>query len=222
MAGKTMYKLMVKVLNKNKLSGRSDTPWRAHLALSDELKPVWRALYKPPLTKRVGDLQWRLLHGIVAVNAFVSILNPNVTENCPFCTQRETVFHCFMDCCRLLSLFQLLENICRMFGEVFSQQLFILGFKYSQKWRVKCQLINFVLGQAKMAIYVSRRNKTQFSLDCSAESIFIRMVKARLKVDYSFYSATKNVDEFKKMWCYKNVLCSVERGQLLFGPVLSS
>lgn len=92
LTGKTMYRLMVKLLNKGKLSGRVDTLWRAHLFLSDEVKPVCGALYKPPLTKRVGDLQWRVLHGAVVVSAFVFVVNPNVNDSCPFCTTRETVF----------------------------------------------------------------------------------------------------------------------------------
>lgn len=40
--------------------------------------PVWKVLYKPPWRKHSGDLQCRILHGAVAVNAFVSIINPNV------------------------------------------------------------------------------------------------------------------------------------------------
>lgn len=49
---KIMYQLKVKVLNQNKLTGHTDTPWRAHLALRQDVKPEWRALYKPPITGR--------------------------------------------------------------------------------------------------------------------------------------------------------------------------
>lgn len=91
---------MVKVLNKDKLTGHIDTKWRERLALGPDVKPEWRAIYKPPLSKKVGDLQWRVLHGVIDVNAFISDLNPNVEEKCPFCTERETVFHCFLNCSR--------------------------------------------------------------------------------------------------------------------------
>ncbi|XP_044227204.1 uncharacterized protein LOC122995885 [Thunnus albacares] len=47
-SGKTLYKLMVKTLNQNKLNGRSDTPWRTYLDLDPDVKPAWRSLYKPP------------------------------------------------------------------------------------------------------------------------------------------------------------------------------
>ncbi|XDV33218.1 hypothetical protein PO909_003724 [Leuciscus waleckii] len=96
--GKSFYKMCVKVLNKEQLMHRSDNPWRCHLSVDSSFKPMWGTLYKPPLTKFVGDLQWRIMHGIIAVNAFISILNPLVKENCAFCEQRETIFHCFVHC----------------------------------------------------------------------------------------------------------------------------
>lgn len=42
---------------------------------------------------------------IVAVNAFISIINPGVSDSCPFCAQRESVFHCFSACSRLALAF---------------------------------------------------------------------------------------------------------------------
>ncbi len=59
-----------------------------------DIKTFWGSIYKPPLTKKVGDLQWWVLLGIIAVNAFISILNPTVQDKCPFCIDRETIFHC--------------------------------------------------------------------------------------------------------------------------------
>ena len=106
-----------------------------------------------------GDLQWRVLHGAVAVNAFVSVINPGVADTCPFCPQRETLFHCFLKCGRLSSLFLFLIHLFALFDEVFSDQMFILGYKYNSKNKIKCQFFNFVLGQAKMAIYLCRRKK---------------------------------------------------------------
>lgn len=39
---------------------------------------LWRVLYKSPLTKRSGGLQWRILHGGVVFNPFVCVINLNV------------------------------------------------------------------------------------------------------------------------------------------------
>lgn len=39
--------------------------------------------------EKSGDLQWRILHGAVAVNAFISVINPSVNDKCVFCGLRE-------------------------------------------------------------------------------------------------------------------------------------
>lgn len=218
--GKCLYRACVLVLNKQKLNVIVDTPWRNVLMLEDEVKPEWRALYKPPLRKQLGDLQWRLLHGIIAINAFVSILNPGVSQDCPFCFCRETVFHCFMHCPRLSPLFNFLMTLFFSFGEFFSSQTFVFGFKYTQKHRSKCQLINFILGQAKMAIYTSRKNKIATNLDCGIMSVFSRLVKSRILIDFLFFKHMRDLDVFVDKWCYGDVLCSVKDEEIIFCPGL--
>ncbi len=109
------------------------------------------------------------LHGAVAVNAFISIINPEIDAGCPFCTERETIFHAFVNCTRLKPLFLYLDSIFRNCNESFYMVLFIFGFKYVMKKRFICKFLNFVLGQAKLAIYVSRKKKsgTQFGTESS-------------------------------------------------------
>lgn len=80
-----VYQCCVKVLNKCKLDWRVDTVWRKELDVGSGVKPVWSVLYKPPLKKRTGDLQWRILHSAFTVNAFISVINPEISRDCPFC-----------------------------------------------------------------------------------------------------------------------------------------
>ncbi|KAK3545084.1 hypothetical protein QTP86_034282 [Hemibagrus guttatus] len=40
-SGKLLYRACVKVLNKKKLSGRVDTPWRSVLGFNGDIKPEW-------------------------------------------------------------------------------------------------------------------------------------------------------------------------------------
>lgn len=44
--------------------------WRQKLDVGTGVKPVWRVLYKAPQKKKTGDLQWRILHGAIALNYF--------------------------------------------------------------------------------------------------------------------------------------------------------
>jgi len=218
--GKKLYKACVKAFNKKGLHERVDTPWRTVFQMNDGVRPEWRALYKPPLAKRDGDLQWRILHGIIAVNAFISVLNPDVGKECPFCFQRETVFHTFLYCSRLKPLFDGLQNLFNVFDESFSVQTFILGFKYVQKRRNECQLLNFILGKAKMAIYISRRDKIEKQIDYNVERVFTAMIKSRLVIDFRFYKAMDSLNVFEGIWCHRGALCSVIDNELHFALFL--
>ena len=220
--GKDVYKLCVKMLNKKVLDKRVDTPWRSVLQIGDVVRPQWRALYKSPLPKKAGDLQWRILHGAIAVNAFISVLNPDVGQDCPFCFLRETVFHVFMQCVRLKPLFVILQALFVSLNEPFSMETFILGFKYVQKHRFKCQLINFLLGQAKMAIYVSRRNKIEQMSSDDMMMVFSILVRSRVLIDFNFYKAMKDLEPFKEIWCYNSVLCVVKDDNLRFAQFLEN
>lgn len=55
--------------------------------------------------------------GAVSVNAFISVINPDVSHVCSFCGLTETIFHCFTKCKRLENLFELLENVFNSFNE---------------------------------------------------------------------------------------------------------
>lgn len=140
-------------------------------------------MYKSPLIKKTGDLQWRVLHGAIAVNAFVSLINSEVTEGCPFCLEKETIFHAFMHYGRLKPLFDILRKVFDSFNEFFSMKVFICRFKYVKKFRHKCQLLNFLIGQAKMVIYTTRKEKIEQNVCNSLVAIFIKLVKSRILID---------------------------------------
>ena len=220
--GKVVYKNLVKVANRATLKGRTDTVWRDKLGIDDKTKPVWRVFYKSPLTKRTGDLQWRILHGAIAVNAIVSVMNPTICDTCPFCTERETIYHCFMECNRLSSLFCLLSHLLFSFGIVFTKQGFILGFFYNQKHRTKCELINFIVGQAKLAIYMSRKNKVQQNMGDDVIAVFKNLIKSRITIDFHFYKLTRAIESFTDRWCTDGALCSVTNDELSFARCLNN
>ncbi len=66
-------------------------------------------------------------------------------------------------------------------------------------------LFNFPVGQAKTAIYLSRKNKLEDLFDVDATLNFKCKLRARLKTDFSLFSLANNVEEFKKMWCLKKL-----------------
>ena len=182
LSGKTFYKYCVVAIHKVKLSTRRDTVWKERL---QGRAPVWRLLYKPPLNKRTGDLQWRILQGVLAVNDFISKINPTVSETCPFCDDPETLVHCYLDCNRLRGLFHVLKTVFLMSGEVWTEAGFIGGAGYNKHNSEKLCLLNFVVGQAKMAIYKSRKNMVEGKAGLAVREMFGTMVKARVKPSYA-------------------------------------
>ncbi len=141
------------------------------------------------------------------MNSFISVLNVNVEDICPFCTERETVFHCFTECHRLSALFLFLQGVFT----VFTKGVFICGFKYTRQKKEKSQLLNFVLGLAKMAVYVSRRRRVEVEggETISPLTMCVELIRSRVRLDFGFYKMAGDLDTFKEMWCHQNVLCQV-------------
>ncbi len=100
--------------------------------------------------------------------------------------------------------------------------LFIFGFQYVTKKIFICQLLNFVLGQAKLAIYVRRKKKMEQNLEHNLVTLFLNMVQARILIDFKIlinFKYYKHVDDlvyFEEMCCYNEALCSVFEGDLFF------
>lgn len=92
---------------------------------------------------------------------------------------------------------------------MFSAPVFIGGVKYNKKNKSKCHILNFLIGEAKLAIYLTRRDKLQTELVGDVVALWKRNVKARLRLEFCFYKATKNVEAFEQQWGCEEVLCAV-------------
>ncbi|KAM9738114.1 uncharacterized protein ACNS7B_013564 [Menidia menidia] len=215
---KIMYKYCVKILNKRTLCKRSVSVWTDKLGGQ---KPQWRTLYKPPVKKRTGDLQWRILHGAIATNSFLSVISPGVLNECPFCSLSESVFHVFLDCVRLTSFLNFLASIFSLFGMVFTNSVFISGVHYSRSTSCKSRILNYLLAEAKMAIYLTRRDKMQGGPQLDVVTLWKVNIRARLRLEFCFYRVTGNLMGFLELWGLANVLCTIsDQGELKYNRVL--
>ncbi|TWW74457.1 Transposon TX1 uncharacterized 149 kDa protein ORF 2 [Takifugu flavidus] len=93
---KDLYILAVKVRNLRSLEGLKASGWTSFFGAGSSPGGCWRSLYKPPVDKRTGDLQWRIVHGAVATNRYLVHLDPSTGDGCPFCSQSETIYHLFV------------------------------------------------------------------------------------------------------------------------------
>ena len=117
---KAAYLTCVKVTHRQTLRGMNASRWDGFFGPGSTPIGRWRSLYKPPVEKRVGDLQWRIVHGGIATNRYLAHLDPSNGVGCPFCGQEETVFHVFVECPRLDRVLDFAEGLTRQLEEMFS------------------------------------------------------------------------------------------------------
>ena len=118
----------------------------------------WRSLYKPPVDKRTGDLQWRIVHGAIATYRYLVHLDPGTGDGCPFCSQTETIYHLFIHSSRLARLYRQLKSWFQGLEELFSFCLFIYGPHYSAKKKNVHTLINFMSGSGQISYLENKEN----------------------------------------------------------------
>lgn len=120
------------------------------------------------------------------------------------------MFHCFSACSRLTPIFSLLAQFFTAFNLNFNITVFIFGNGYRKKTKRIDQIVNFLVGQAKLAIYKTRKNRVQREGSDDVLSMFKILVKCRLKVDYEFYKLLKDLGKFEELWCVNEMLCELE------------
>lgn len=213
----TLYRACVKTINYQHLKTVRDIKWTTVFESGSSPKGSWRSLYKRPIEKRVGDLQWRVVHGILATNRHKALLNGSDDEGCPFCGVSETVFHIFIECPRLDQILGLMESWSVQFTGNFNQELFIFGPKYLKQKKSKVVLLNFLYGAAKLAIWCTRKNKVEGRENVDAILMMRGFIKKRLIMEYAFYSLINNVNFFFHVWGVDGFLCEADdQGDLVF------
>ena len=126
-----------------------------------------------------------------------------------FCQAEETLKYLWLSCPRLVPLFSLLQQWLAGLGYVFEDKLFIFGPRYSAAQRRPACLVNFLLGQAKMSIWLTRRNKTKGTGSVNVELMFRGLVATHIKIEYVYYKMMSDLEEFTSICGVEDVLCKV-------------
>ena len=152
----------------------------------------------------------RIVHGAVATNRHVAHIDPTIVSECPFCGREEAVEHLFLHCVRLTGLLNLLKVWCRGLGILWTDSLYVFGPKYVVVHRDKLCLLNFLVGQGKLAVWLSRKNKIQGSGTLDPELLLRAAVRIRLRIEYAYFKMTHNLPAFHRVWGQGGVLCELD------------
>lgn len=156
-------------------------------------KGRWRVLYKPPVEKRVADLQWRIIHAAIAMNKHRAHLVSSTRKGCPFHAQRETLERGVALCPRLVGLFRGLHKWMVALEGKFSVILFVRGPKYTENKRLTLVLVIFLFGTAKLAIRKTRKNQMVGQCWTDVVQSLKDLVVARLRIEHDFSALTSTV-----------------------------
>ncbi len=80
--------------------------------------------------------------------------------------------------------------------------------------------MNFVIGQAKLAIYMSRKNKIEMGSDQDINAMFLATVKSRILIDFHFYSSMDDLITFEMKWCEMRLCALLLMGTYYFFSLL--
>lgn len=141
---RTFYLDIVKTINGLGPLNRAATGWTERLGAQ---RPRWRTLYTSPIKNRTGDLQWRILHGVIATTFICFKLQR--LHVCPFCGLSQTVF---TERSRLTGFSSVLSELFNHFNLASSALGFIGGTAYKKAEHTRCQVLNFVIGRAKPGV----------------------------------------------------------------------
>ena len=208
---RTVYFLCIKALVLER-PAEPQAHWKRMLRVTPSTAIQWPVMYKTPIAKRSGDLQWRLAHYILPSNVLSHRICSSNTELCPFCGVTENIFHIFIECPRLAPLFMILSHVLRGLGLVFTHCGFIFGFSISYRCKNECLLANYLSSEAKLAIYLSRKHRMQNTdnTDDDVVHLYKAFVTSRLHLEFQLSDFTV----FSQKWFVKESLCELVDGVL--------
>ena len=202
-SSKTIYKIFNKELN-NALSS-SDSHWHNIGYLDSSTKVNWILIYQLPISKKEGDVQFRLNHNFLPSLDVLHHLNQNISSSCGWCGEKGTIEHLFIRCSAIQPaldlLYELLENLLP-FVKLTFDMYWVLIPHAKGRCREAVRLANFLIISFKNVIY----NLYRSSMFSDPLIVFIQRLKSRILYEFHYYKLCYNLDSFSRKWSINETL----------------
>ena len=221
---RVIYKFIISTHYFSKHITYSYNVWTDILSLKKEHQPMFSDCYLTPISKKDGDLQWRLLHGAYPTGGFLRNARFQDTDNCRFCEDKEDLLHIFLECPRLTRLFVIFKEIIHTLLDVDSVPLsyYVLGpprrKTITQTHRILCYLCVAV----KTAIHITRYKKINGDSHVCVVRCFTTRLRHRIQNEYNYHSLTKSLNIFEAQWCINGAVARLDEDMLCFSDVLDN
>ncbi len=97
----------------------------------------------------------------------------------------------------------------------FYSSTFIYGPKYIKSRREVHVLINFLFGQAKLALWLSRKHLLNDAGSTDVVAVLKGLLKYRIKIEFTYYKLVNDMEMFKGKWAVNHCICDVDVDECL-------
>ena len=209
---KCLYEFFNRTINS--LSEKSmKTPWHENGVTRPTTSAQWKATYHQPISKKEGDVQFRLFHNILPSLPVLHHINPKFHRNCGWCGQRGTCLHLFILCPRiqpaLSTLHKLLRRILPQTNWDFDLYWCLVPHA-GDRPKEAVYLCNYLIVSLKATIYW---------LYCSSNFkdvllIWKYRIQSKIILDFHFYKSQNNQQHFLKKWGHNNSLFILQNDEI--------
>ena len=191
--------------NVNQLPSKETSYWHKNGILDTNTNIQWNNIYRPPTSKKEGDLQFKLLHNIIPSLQVLQHLNPAISSTCGWCGDEGTVCHLFITCPSIQPLLNCLHSLLhRLLPEIllnFDLYWALIPCARGRN-REAVRLSNYLIVSCKYVIYNLYRTTTFVD----PLLIFTHRIKNKIIFEHNYFKLVNNDDEFLKKWNINNTL----------------
>ena len=155
------------------------------------------------VSPRARDLEWRILHQVVPVNAYLFRIHAMNNALCPLCRWPETVHHRFFSCTYVKPLWILVEkwmSAAEAEPVTVSAEAAIFLQYPALKDQFHMRRLQILGGELKLAVWLQRNRKKYDKARIAAKDIhrlFVYFVRVRVRADF----LRLDEDSFRRLWC---------------------
>ena len=169
------------------------------------------------LSPRARDLEWRILHQVVPVNAYLFRLHVTNNALCSLCRWPETLQHRFFSCTYVRPLWTLVEQwMSAAVAEpvTISPEAAIFLQYPDFKDTFYLRRLQILSGEQKLSVWLQRNGKKYDRARITGIDIhrlFIYFVRVRVRADFH----RLDQDTFSRLWCQGDPPLASAAGRLL-------
>ena len=196
-SSKVMYRTFNKELNHTHHTSTSH--WHDIGYIDSSTKLNWTLIYKLPISKIEGDVQFRLNHNFLPSLEVLHHFNRDISPLCGWCGEKGSIQHLFIRCPAIQPALDLLHNLLKNLlpGVILTfDSYWALIPQARGRSREAVRLANFLIVSFKNVIYYLYRS----SIFSDPLIVFVHRVKNRILYEFYYYKSCHNTDAFKRKW----------------------